>query len=299
MKNQLKILKALVLSLLVLSSQMMMAQEETAEKPVKKSKARISLDYTIYNNTGPRLTATVKTKIDRSYVNVPDVKVNFYIDSISKASRLGETLSNENGEAIFLIPQTLTKRIAKDPSFEYFVTISDNDRLKDAKRDIEVKRSFFEMNLKVEDSVKKVQVFVGAPDSTGEIVPVEDIEVKVYVKRLFGELPITEGFETTNAEGIMETTFPDDIPGDETGNLMILAKVEEHDEYGTLIVAKKIAWGLPLTTDPDELKGELWSARNNAPQSLVVIINGMIIAIWGVILYIFLQILKIKRIGKA
>jgi hypothetical protein len=155
------------------------------------------------------------------------------------------------------------------------------------------------MKLEVEDSVKKVHVFVGAPDSTGEIKPVGDIEVKVYVKRLFGLLPITEGFETTDSDGMMILDFPDDIPGDEEGNLTILAKVQDHDDYGTLISARRISWGTTLVTDPDEMKGELWSAKNNAPLSLVIIINTMVIGIWGVIIYVFLQIFKIKRIGTS
>lgn len=296
--NRLVIRALLLTGILMLSQAALMAQDDEAQ-PATKNKARISLDYTLYNNIGPRLTATIKTKEDRSYVPVPGVRVHFYVDSISTASDLGHTVSGKNGEAVFPIPETLRKRIAKEHDFIYFATIKDDPRLKDADQDIQVKRSFLDMKLEVEDSVKKVHVFLGAPDSTGEIKPVGDVEVKVYVKRLFGLLPITEGFETTNSDGMMILDFPDDIPGDEDGNLTILAKVQDHDDYGTLISARKISWGTTLIIDPDEMKGELWSAKYNSPISLVIIINTMVIGIWGVIIYVFLQIFKIKRIGTS
>ena len=127
-----------------------------------------------------------------------------------------------------------------------------------------MKRSQTELSLEIEDSTKFIHFFVGAPDSTGSIVPVEDVEARIYVKRLFGLLPVSEDFETTNEEGILTIQFPDDIPGDENGTLNIIAKVTDHDEFGNLIHSKEINWGVPLKVNDKVMSRELWSPSTSA-----------------------------------
>ncbi|MGK0174468.1 MAG: hypothetical protein ACI9AT_000848 [Ulvibacter sp.] len=283
---------------LIFSHAVVLPAQDDTEEAGQKEKARMSLAYTNINNDGSRLTATVKTKVDKAYENVQGVKVNFYLEEIGKDGYLGNAITGEKGEAVLILPESLKKIIPKHNSLLYLATIENDDRLKDAETEIEIRRSYTELTLETEDSVRQVRFFVGAPDSTGTIVPVEEVEAIIYVKRLFGLLPLTEGFEMTNEEGILSLEFPDDIPGDENGNLTIVAQVEDHDEFGTLRSAKQIAWGVPLEDDHTELDRELWSARSNAPIPLILITNILIIGIWGIIGYIVFLLIKINKIGK-
>jgi hypothetical protein len=58
-------------------------------------------------------------------------------------------------------------------------------------------------------------------------------------------------------------------------------------------------WGVPLKAGHFSEDRELWSARSNAPLSLIFIVNAILIGIWGVIAYIFIKIIKINRLGKV
>ncbi len=44
----------------------------------------------------------------------------------------------------------------------------------------------------------------------------------------------------TDEKGILTVEFPDNIPGDEIGNLTIVTQIEDHEEFGTLINSKEM-----------------------------------------------------------
>jgi hypothetical protein len=120
----------------------------------------------------------------------------------------------------------------------------------------------------------------------------------LYVQRLFGLLPLPDNPETTDENGAITVDFPTDLPGDAAGNLIIVARVEENDRYGNLEFRRKINWGVPLLIDPRLHARELWSSRANAPIYLIVLVNTILIGIWGVIAYIVYEVFQIKKIGK-
>ena len=284
----------IIMGLMFTSSNIVYAQNDNDETKEKRS-ARISISYTNINNTGPRLTAIVKSKVDKSYQNIEGVKVNFYLAEISDSSKIGDAITNHKGEAIFIPPETKHG----DIQFIYYATIENDPDFDDKETEIEIEKSFVELKLSKEDSINMIELFVGAPDSTGTIIPREEVEAKIYVKRLFGLLPITEDVETTDDEGFININFPNDIPGDEEGILTIVAQIEDHETFGTLNAVKDIDWGIPLKAEDKVIKRELWSARANAPISMIIFINTMIIGIWGIIGYILFQLFEIRKIGKT
>jgi hypothetical protein len=263
-----------------------------------KKRARISLVYTNVNMNGSRLTATVKSKLDRSYVNIPDVKVDFFYYLEDEYHSLGNQVTDKNGEATVIIPEFWRKIENKYFEFTFSASITDNHDFRDAEKEIIIKRSTANMALAVEDSSKIVRFYLAAPDSIEGEIPIEDAEARIYVQRMVGLLPISDEFETTNEEGILEIIFPDDIPGDKDGIITIIGKVDDHDDFGTLVFYKKINWGVPLETDTVNLAGELWSDRGNAPLSLVLAVNLILIGIWSILMYIVIQMIKISKLGK-
>ena len=299
MKNKFKMEKLYLRTFLVLfiilglSSSAIFAQTDN-NQPKKKKKARISLTYTNTNNTSPRLIAEVKTKVGKSYKKIEKINVNFYLNEIIEDAKLGTSLSNKKGEAIFIPPETKHG----ETYFTYFATIENDTAYRDVETELDVEKSFIELSLTVEDSIKNASLFVGKPDSTDNVIAVEEAEVMVYVKRLFGQLPIIEESELTDEEGNVSIEFPDDIPGDENGKITIIAQITDHETFGTINAVKEIDWGIPLVHDNDAIKQELWSSRSNAPISLIIIINLMLLGIWSVIGYVLLQLLKIYKMGR-
>ncbi|MEJ2114052.1 MAG: hypothetical protein P8X62_10325 [Flavobacteriaceae bacterium] len=145
-----------------------------------------------------------------------------------------------------------------------------------------------------EDNDTKI-ITTKAIDQSG--VPIEDLELYYFVKRTFRLLPIGDPFNSTDENGIIEVEFPNDLPGDPEGNVIIVVKILESDLYNdqTLEVSKN--WGIPtVLEDPEAEKRSLWAAAANAPISLIFIVCSMIIAVWYIIFYIIFKLYKISRI---
>jgi hypothetical protein len=143
-----------------------------------------------------------------------------------------------------------------------------------------------------EDNTKTI--IAKASDQTG--LPIEDIELYFFVKRTFSLLPIGDGFNATDENGIIEIEFPNNLPGDTKGNLVIVTKIIESDLYNDLSIEITKNWGVPIILDDLEEKRSLWAAAANAPISLVIIVSLMIIAVWYIICYILFKLYKISKI---
>lgn len=263
---------------------------------VKKKKARIQLEYFNVVGKRPYLNATVKTKVQRSYQTVEGVPIDFYLLDENGKTELGQRLTNEKGVAKIDLGKNFASLEDTIFSHRFVATIENNRKFKNKKRELEIRESVFKMTLEEHDSAKTVQVFFGAPDSTGQIIPIEGARVRPYVQRLFSLLPLGgDELETTDSEGYFRFEFPNDIPGNDKSELTIVTKLEEDDLHGKIMSVKTATWGVPVTTNPASVKRELWSARMNAPIYLQVIVNSMLLGIWGTIIYIIMQLKKIKK----
>ena len=115
------------------------------------------------------------------------------------------------------------------------------------------------------DSLNQVKATVTKLDSAGTVIPAKDVEVHVYVKKSFGLLPIEGDNLTTDENGEATVDFPADLPGDASGNVTVIAKVEDNDELGNLETAKSVKWGSPVSNMHIRDIRTLWASGKNAP----------------------------------
>ncbi|MEQ9414246.1 MAG: hypothetical protein RIF39_10470, partial [Cyclobacteriaceae bacterium] len=127
--------------------------------------------------------------------------------------------------------------------------------------------------------------------------PVPDVEIKFYIKRYFGRLPIGDDFYSTDENGEAELEYEGAIPGDDVGNIQLGCWMEDNDEFGTISAVTSQNWGTPFVDDNSEFnKRTLWSTRDKTPYWLLIFPNLIILGVWGVIGYLVLQIIKIKKL---
>lgn len=271
------------------------AQTESDSTEVEKPDLSLSFRYLEANNKTKILEATAKAKMDGAWQPIPGIKVSFYRDAEEEANLLGNAVTDDRGLASFI----LSAGAVGGPEYTFLAVSEGNDQFDPISEEVIVAESGFEMSLTEEDSVRQVHISFTALDAEGKEVPVAEAEVQLYIKRLFGLLPLSDAPETTDENGEVTVDFSTIIGGDPEGNLILVAKVEDHERYGNLEFQRKVKWGTPLVIDPNLSARELWSSRSNAPIYLIVIVNTMLIGIWGVIFYIVYQAFKISRIGKA
>ena len=148
-----------------------------------------------------------------------------------------------------------------------------------------------------EDSKKYItaQVNEYSSDSTGK--PIAELDLYFFVQRTFSKLPIGEYFNTTDENGEVRIEFPYDLPGDSAGNVIIIASIEEDGSFESAELSKIVSFGVPTYIDQHANKRTLAAAGANAPISLLILVNSIIMVVWGIIIYIFTQIYKIRRIS--
>jgi mono/diheme cytochrome c family protein len=149
------------------------------------------------------------------------------------------------------------------------------------------------LNLTYNESLKSVFATVNEK-SDGKISPVKNALVKLYVKRTFGNLPI--GQANSDENGIARIPFPTDIAGDSAGNINLVALAGNGSRQVSIDKTEKI--GVPVQTVLLLEKNAMWNIRSKAPIWLVIsyICGG--IAVAGVVLYVLLQLKKIKNINQ-
>lgn len=284
--------------LFVATSVVAQTVSDSTDSDSGKGEASIELRYTEANNKTKMLEATVKTKVEGSWQGVDGISVKFYRNEATPEQLLGTVTSNDKGLAMLILPEGEEKHASATFEYTYIAALENSEQFEDTEEEVTVAESSFNMTLEEEDSVRQVRISLTAMDAEGNEAPAGEVEVSLYVQRLFGLLPLSDDPETTDEEGEVVAEFPADIPGDTAGNLIIVAKIEDHERFGNLEFRRKINWGIPLVIDPAENARQLWSSRANAPIYLIVIVNSMLIGIWGVIFYIIYQAYRISRIGR-
>lgn len=130
-------------------------------------------------------------------------------------------------------------------------------------------------------------------DNGEKFIPIEGASIGIFTERMFGTLQLGKAIET-DEYGFATIPYPEGLPGDEEGNLTITVKLLDDDIYGNVSSTKtmKIAQAKVVK---DILQGRnMWSART-VPFWVLFSYLGMILLIWGTIIYILISVLKIKK----
>lgn len=264
------------------------AQDNNEEMPPE---ATLQVHYSAVNNQSKVLKATIITETEDGNQPAYGVFVNFYQQEVDPGNLLGKVTTNAKGIATLVISN---EQLSSSTSHTFIITTEEDTTYPDLYEEITVAEAKFTMEL---GDDRQITLSLQAPDSMGTMSPVYEADIYLYVQRMFGLLPFPDNPEMTDETGAVSLEFPADIPGDSSGNLIIVARVEEHDLYGNLEFRRKANWGVPVITNPPGHQRELWSSRANAPLYLIILVNAILIGVWGVIGYVIYTTLQLKKAG--
>ena len=262
----------------------------SAEKGKKKTTV-FRLEYFKNNDQTEALVATLRFK-EKSYVPLSNGVVFFYsVDDTSKVL-LVKIETDENGEAIFAIDDN--PKIFKDSlgfmTFE--VEYSGSASLKASHKKITIKQANLEMSFFQKDTINFIETSLSEIGPDGENIPISNVEILFYIKGTFSLLKFGEG--TSDENGNVSIPFPVEMPGDSLGKLIIVTKVEEHDDLGTIETKGDINWGIPVPILAGKHRG---LGDTDAPLWMVYTLITLLSAVWFHYIYVIYLMLKI-RIGK-
>ena len=273
-----------------------------AQDSTKNEKKELQLNVAYYQpqNNIPYVLVTTKTKIERKFIGVKDLKVNVYLNEVSDSNLLESFQSNITGEERIYIP-TSFKRIWDATSSLAFIAIAAaNKEFDETKSEAAITKAKIEIDTSRTDEAKLVKVSVKELQN-GEWVPANGVELKIAVKRSIGNLPIgDEESYTTDSTGSVTAEFKrDSLLGNNKGNLILVARTEDNEKFGNLFAEKNVTWGVAPIFDNSFDQRSLWATRSKTPIWLLALAGSIIAGVWGTIIYLILQMIKIRKMGRA
>lgn len=308
-----KLTKFLILIILVLfgvefsQANLLKAQVEITDSEVKKRPLRLNLNYINTNDTLREVVVKLKTytleqskkskRKRKRWAPAENVIINLYLNEISKAGMLGSVSSDEDGLATFKLVNKFYA--AKDTINEFIfkARVLQDPLYEDLEEEIIIQEGKILLIPFIKDSSKYLKTTVLKINDSAKFVPYEDADIRFFVQRDFGLLPLSDRNFSTDENGEVIIEFPFEIPGDQSGNIKILTRLEENEEFGLLSFILENQWGVPAEKIKAENDRALWASRSNAPIWLVVTVNLILFGIWLTIFYIVYQLFRIKKLA--
>ncbi len=261
-----------------------------------KGSLSIAVSYYVSNNKVPSLVAKVKTKINGRFQNVGGIPLSLFLSKDTAASLISNVVTNEHGEAYANIPASLKKQWGTSVKHTFIAAFRGNTKYDSTSGNVTVGKAKILIDTVSGRSI--VATFMEMKDTTW--TPVKGVDVVLAVKRSGGDLNINETPTfSTDSTGKASGDFKrDKLPGDLKGNIILVAKVVDNDQYGNLSIEKVVPWGAKFVSqNPDFNARTLFATRAKAPIWLLFIATGIIIAVWTVLILLVVNIVKIKRLG--
>jgi hypothetical protein len=264
-----------------------------------KPELMLNLNHFTENNRLQYLKVQTQLKTDNKLQPLKDIVVQLYLDSISTANRIGEIKTNEKGSAQTTIPAGLKDLWTASPNHKFIAIAKANPKDEAITTELEIVKAKIEIDTLNEDGTRSVIVKVFSFNN-GEWIPAKDVEIKIGVERLAGNLKIGDDESyTTDSTGQVTGEFKlDSLPANDTkGNIVLVARVEDNDLFGNLFVEKTVTWGKYYKHISTFGQRSLIAARFRAPLWLLLMAYSIVAGVWGVIIYLIIQIFRMKRLG--
>lgn len=284
--------RLVMLSALLLTSFIAWSQDSL------KNELLVDVMYHMTPDRVPYLLINTKTKVGKRFLPAAGIPVTVYLDSVPVI--LGKTVTGERGIARINFPASV-KSAWDAVATHTFIAVT------------EATKEFDQVT--AETSITKTKILIDTvPDAetrsvrvrvmelkNNEWLAARDVELKLGVKRLGAELPISEEESyTTDSTGEVIAGFDRALlPGDTSGNLILVARVEDNELYGTLLADAAVPWGIAPKVTNTFNERTLWATRDKAPIWLLAAAAFIVVIVWGTIVFLVLQIVKIRKLGIA
>lgn len=259
----------------------------------------LKLNYFSVNNGVQYLILENSLKTGKKREPLKNKVFHFYLDSNKTENFIARVSTDENGQAKAFFPPSLKAAWAASPLHTFIAVAAGKEE--EIAYELEIAKAKIQIDTATTDGIRSITVQV-MQLTNDEWIPAADVEMKIGIQRLGGILSAgDEETYTTDSSGTASMEFTkDSLPGDHKGNFVLVAKVQENDLFGNLVLEKTVPWGIALKADTGFFdQRTLWSTRFRTPLWLLFIANSIIIGVWGTIIYLITQIVKIKRLGAS
>lgn len=284
MKNQLIIRSFFLVLLSVFLGTVAFAQT------AKKNTVRLRAQYVKIMDGDVFFEIKATSRVNRKNINLSNIDLSIFNEFDGESILLGTVTTDKNGENIFVLDNI--NAIQPDSTNVYTVKVSfkGNDSFKKASRSISFKNADINAKLITKDSINYITATL--IDKSADS-PIENESLSVQVQRLFQPLQIEE-FNITDENGTIIVPIEEGIPGID-GILIIEVILNESDDFGTVKAIVNAPIGTPIVDESTFDQRTMWSPRNKTPLFLLIFPNLLIFGMWGLIIYLIINLFKITK----
>jgi hypothetical protein len=219
---------------------------------------------------------------------------NIFAQKLTPHSVVG-TITNDKGEAVVVIPATVKMEWLKSPNQNFIVVSAATKMFEEARGEVAITKA--KLQIDTAEGKMITAKIVALVDTAW--VPMANVDFVLGVKRLGGILNANETLTyTSDSTGLVTAEFKrDSLPGDKNGNLVLIASVIDNDTYGNLTAEMVVPWGTKTIYTTNFDHRSLFARRGYSPIWLEVLAYTIVVAVWLIIIYLILQIRKIKKLG--
>jgi hypothetical protein len=283
-----------IISLLVLC--IAMVPSILMAQAVEKNSLSLTLKYFNDNNRTHHLLVQAKSKIDGKFQNVPNISVQFYINNdADKSNLLGKGVTNERGMAIIEIPPTAKAAWLQSPNQNFVVVGTASKKFEEGRGELSITKA--KIKIDTADGKMVTAKLVALIDTTW--TPIAAVDVVVGVKRLGGILNVneTQTYPTDSSGSVLAEFKRDSLPGDQKGNIVLVASVVDNELYGNLSSEMAVPWGTKSVYMTNFDHRTLFARRGHSPVWLELLAYSIVVAVWSIIIFLLVQIKNLKKLG--
>jgi len=269
------------------------AQED--DNPDVSFDTYMELSSTKFSDGTRDVIVTLTADSDEGEIPLSETTVSFYTVSDTGNQLLGNVLTNDIGTAIFTIESGWDFPKDEEDYITFFAAYDGNENFGSSEAELQLKDVRLELDFSLVDEVKMIDYSGYIIGKEGEEYPLADDDIYLYVPRMFNLMKIVDGWLEEDGKGSNE--FPLTLIGDTLGKVTVIAKIEEHYDYGDVETSAEIDWAIPKHSGESyKNRRELWTPI--APLWMIVTLIIMLVGVWGHYIYAIIQLLLIKRSSK-
>ena len=156
------------------------------------------------------------------------------------------------------------------------------------------KAKLVKVSMSYDPKTNQVKVDVKANEKSG-LVSLKNTEIGLFVTRYFGKLQIDKS-QLSNADGQVMFNFPKDLPGDKSGTVELVVKIND-ENYGEIESATKLKIGVPTEKPGLTDDRAIWNVLAKAPFWIIILYTAGVLAFIAVLLYLVMTLNKIRKSG--
>ncbi|MFC2123334.1 hypothetical protein ACFLU5_00875 [Bacteroidota bacterium] len=235
----------------------------------------------------------VTARIDRKRQPVPGVSLDIYSITDTSDVFIGSLPTDDGGSAILEIDKEI--KYFKNPAGEkeFLVRFDGDDRYKSGSNKVRVRDALLAIDFIEVDSVKTILATAYEINIDGEKTPIENEDIYFYTPGSFSLLNLGE---EELEDGQCMINFPVTLPGDSVGNVTIIARIEDSDDFGSVEIQKIKDWGTPRI--PVIIESRRGLGDTDAPLWMVYTLIVLLSVVWFHYMYILYVVYLIKKDGK-